>query len=417
MDTSTAGAGEGATTPSTSTLGTDSTPVPRPLVIVSECPWPSRNGVTAKSAPLLDAWEVQPLVLCPEHSFGPRNQHQGAAIGATPRRRLTRVVRIASAALRRGWVVQPGLDQARVVTELRYTLAAHRPHFVHFDTVATEHLIAPVASVLAERGIRVPLVLSVNDSISELLRTRPRHSGLLGRLDVRLMRAAERRAYPRADAIDVVTPGDVASVHAVAPTAHVRMLPLGASTQVATADELAAKRPIDVLLFATAGDWPLLLDEFLPALRAVDPQASVAAVGEAGIDAGVATALDRLDVARLGFVDDLGATLRHTRVVVAPSQQHAGTPNKARDALANGAAVVGGACLNGLPEFRDLDHGLVADSGATMAHAAHQLLSDEERRARLAGQGHALVTQLPDWGTIARRYVDELPDVSGPLRG
>ncbi len=199
---------------------------------------------------------------------------------------------------------------------------------MHFDTVATEHLVAPVASVLEERGIRVPLVLSINDSISELLRTRPRYTGLLGRLDVRMMRAAERRAYPRADAIDVVTPGDVASVHAVAPTAHVRMLPLGASTQALAADELAVERPIDLLLFATAGDWPLLLDELVPALREVSPDASVAAVGVAGIDSQVADRLDRLDVARLGFVDDLGATLRRTRVVVAPSQQHAGTPRR-----------------------------------------------------------------------------------------
>ena len=402
----------------TSTAGSGHAPVPRPLAIVSECPWPSRNGVTAKTASLIEAWEVPALVLCPEHPFGPREQHLTDSAGAgRTRGRLARVAGIASAALRRGWVVQPGLERARVAQELRHTLADHTPHFVHFDTVATEHLVAPVADVLAERGIRVPLVLSINDSISELLRTRPRYTGLLGRLDVRMMRAAERRAYPRADAIDVVTPGDVASVHAVAPTARVRMLPLGASTQVLAADELAVERPIDLLLFATAGDWPLLLDELVPALREVSPDASVAAVGVAGIDPQVADQLDRLGVARLGFVDDLGATLRRTRVVVAPSQQHAGMPTKARDALSNGAAVVGGVCLHGLPGFRDLEHGLVADSGAGMGRAAHELLSDEERRARLARQGHELVTQLPDWATIARRYVDELPTVTGSPRG
>lgn len=195
------------------------------------------------------------------------------------------------------------------------------------------------------------------------------------------------------------------------------MLPLGASLDIAAPDELRGERPIDVLLFATAGDWPLLLDDFVPALRALAPKAAVAAVGESGVDPGVIAGLDRLRVAHLGFVDDLGATLRRTRVVVAPSQQHAGTPNKARDALANGAAVVGGACLYGLPGFRELEHGLVADSGATMAHAAHQLLSDAERRDRLARQGYALVVQLPDWGTIARRYVDELPAVNGTFRG
>ncbi len=79
--------------------------------------------------------------------------------------------------------------------------------------------------------------------------------------------------------------------------------------------------------------------------------------------------------------------------------------------------MVGGACLTGLPGFRDLEHGLVADSGASMARAAHELLSDEDRRARLARQGHALVTELPDWSTIARRYVDELPTVTGSPRG
>ncbi len=417
MDTSTAGSGEDATTPAGSPTGAVPAPAPRPLAIVGECPWPARNGITAKTSSLLEAWEVPPLVLCPEHPFGPRELHHAAALGPTRRGRIARVASIASAALRRGWVIQPGLERARVVTELRAILDGHRPHFVHFDTVATEHLVAPVASVLAERGIRIPLVLSINDSISELMRTRPRYTGLLGRLDVRMMRTAERRAYPLADAIDVVTPGDVASVHAVAPTAHVRMLPLGSNTQALAANELLVERPIDVLLFATAGDWPLLLDELVPALRKLAPDTSVAAVGTAGIDAEVASNLDRLGVARLGFVNDLGATLRQARVVVAPSQQLSGTPNKARDALENGAAVVGGVCLHGLAGFRDREHGLVADSGAAMAHAAHELLSDEEHRARLARQGHALVSQLPDWSTIARRYVDELPAVGGTFRG
>ena len=400
----------------TSTAEAGHAPVPRPLAIVGECPWPSRNGITAKTSSLLEAWEISPLVLCPEHPFGPPELHHAAALEPIRRGRIARVAGIASAALRRGWVVQPGLERARVVAELRATLEAHRPHFVHFDTVATEHLMAPVASVLAERGIRVPLVLSINDSISELMRTRPRYTGLLGHLDVRMMRAAERRAYPRADAIDVVTPGDVASVRAVAPQANVRMLPLGASTQGLDADELVRERPIDVLLFATAGDWPLLLDELVPTLRELAPGASVAAVGMAGIDAEVANNLDRLGVARLGFVNDLGATLRHARVVVAPSQQLSGTPNKARDALENGAAVVGGVCLHGLAGFRDREHGLVADSGASMAIAAQELLADDHLRAQLARQGHALVTQLPDWSTIARRYVDELPPVTGAFR-
>src|SRR5665811_1495556 len=57
----------------------------QPFVIASECPWPARNGVTAKSASLLDGWEVEPLVLCPEHPFGPRSSHRVATPGPTRR--------------------------------------------------------------------------------------------------------------------------------------------------------------------------------------------------------------------------------------------------------------------------------------------------------------------------------------------
>jgi glycosyltransferase involved in cell wall biosynthesis len=389
-------------------------PATRPVVIASECPWPARNGVTAKSAGLIDGWDVPALVICPDHDFGPRSLHLAAPARA-PRRvaRLSRLARVASAAGRRGWVVQPGLEPERVVPQLRRVLTTCTPLFVHFDTVATAHLMTPVASALRESGVRVPVVLSINDSISELLRTRPRRTGLLGRLDVRMMKAAERRAYPLADAVDVVTPGDVGSVLEVAPSAQVRLIPLGASLASLPADELDGDRPIDVLLFATAGDWPMLTADFLPALRARAPRARVAAVGEAGLGPDVIDRLDAHGVERLGFVDDLAATLRQARVVLAPSQQRAGTPNKARDGLANGAAVVGGACLHGLPGFTEPEHGLVAASGVLMAEAVHQLLIDEDRRARLARQGHALVTQLPDWSTIARRYISQLPAVKG----
>lgn len=398
--------------------GVDAASGSRPIVVASECPWPVRNGVTAKSAGLLDGWDVAPLVICPDHSFGTRALHVPAS-SRSPRHggRIARLARVAAAAGRRGWVVQPGLEPARIVSQLRRALADCTPHFVHFDTVATAHLMTPISSLLAERGIRVPMVLSINDSISELCRTRPRHGGLLGHLDVHMMKAAERRAYPRADAVDVVAPGDVDNVRRVAPGAHVRLIPLGASVEALAADELGGDRPIDVLLFATAGDWPMLTNEFLPALRAVAPHAAVAAVGEAGLDPDVIARLETHGVERLGFVDDLAATLRQARVVLAPSQQRVGTPNKARDGLANGTAVVGGACLRGLPGFNDLEHGLIADSGAAMSQAVHQLLVDEERRERLARQGHALVTQLSDWKTIARRYVAELPDVDGGLHG
>ena len=87
MDMSTTGAGDAAPTAATSPVEPPSASVPRPFVIVSECPWPSRNGVTAKTASLLDAWDVQPLVLCPEHSFGLREQHRDARSDRRTRRR------------------------------------------------------------------------------------------------------------------------------------------------------------------------------------------------------------------------------------------------------------------------------------------------------------------------------------------
>lgn len=389
----------------------------RPFVVASECPWPVRNGVTAKTARLFSAWDPSPLVLCPDHPIGSQADHERGrnSVSAKPGKKF-RAASLLKAALRRGWTVKPGLEPGRIMREFEAGLTSALPQFVHFDTVATEHLIQPVRASLDRREVRVPLILSVNDCISQLRRTRPRRGGLWGRLDTAMMEAAERRAYPQADAVDVVTQTDVTNVLRIAPTSHVRMIPLGFTKPMSSPDHQADRR-IDVLIFATDLDWRFLADDFLVRLRRLAPNACVAVVGSAGLTSGIAASLDQLDVEQLGFVENLEDTLRQTRVVIAPSQQLAGTPNKARDGMAHGAAVVGGRCLTGLPGFFDNEHGIVADSGATMAEATCRLLADEDTRRQLAAAAYELIAHYPDWSAVAAAYVEQLPRVTARING
>lgn len=367
------------------------------LAIVSEELLPVRNGVTAKSGNLLPRLPLDVHVLAPEPDDG---RWGGSSAG--------RMLGLFAALLRGGLVVRPGLRIGEVIPRVEAYLASNTPAFVHLDTVATAHLARPVRQCLARHGLGdCPIVLSANDSYSLLVEdTSPVRTRALRRLQLWHVTRAERRAYRDVDVVDVVSPVDAEAVAALGTGAAVRVLPLG-RPQVIEQPLWTQGRDIDLLLFAGESAFAAVLESVVPTVRRRCPNATIAVVGTAA--PALQDGLRTWGVEGLGFVDDLHEVMACSSVVLAPSQQRSGTSNKARDAMASGAAVVGGRCLHGIPGFQDQVHGAAETTSEHQAARIVDYLEDPTRRVTIAQAGHELVSGLRPWGQIASEYVASLP--------
>jgi glycosyltransferase involved in cell wall biosynthesis len=359
-------------------------------VVATVEPWPKREGITAKLAPLLDAMPDSCRVIAP------RSPASGG--------RARALSRAARAAVAGRVLVHPDLTAERVLPRLAAHLEEDDPPFVHLDTIGTAHLAQPLREMMAERGHHPPIVLSINDSYSLLRSDTPRRPGPLHRLEVAHLRRVERHVYADADVVDVVSPVDAAYLRDLVPRVPVRVLPLGRPTLGAPRDP-EEPATIDLLLFGAAPGLVPFLEHGLPRL---DPSSVVAMIGPEP-PAAARPLMARYGVEHLGFVDDPAVVIRSANVVLAPSPQRAGTPNKALEAMAQQVAVVGGRCLHGIEGYENGVHGLSYDDPADLGLGVRSLLDDPARRATLALAGRTLVEQRLDWPGVAARYLATLP--------
>jgi glycosyltransferase involved in cell wall biosynthesis len=359
-------------------------------VVATVEPWPKRGGITAKLAPLLDALRGPCRVVAPRTP---------ASDG-----RLRTLARAARATVAGQVMVHPDLTPERVRPRLAPQLEEDDPPFVHLDTIGTAHLARPLREMMAARGFHPPIVLSINDSYSLLRSGTPRRGAPLHRLEVAHLRRVERHVYADADVVDVVSPADAAYLHDLAPGLPIRVLPLGRPPLDPPRDP-DEPGEIDLLLFGAAPGLVAFLAHGLPHLE----RSSVVAMIGPEPPAAARPLMARYGVEHRGFVDDPAAVLRSANVVLAPSQQRSGTPNKALEAMAQQVAVVGGRCLYGIEGYINEVHGLSYDDPAGLGRGVRALLDDPARRASLALAGRALVEQRLDWAGVAARYVATLP--------
>lgn len=361
-----------------------------PWVVATVEPWPKREGLTAKLAPLLDALPGDCRVVAPRTP---------ASDG-----RLRTLARAAKATVNGQVMIHPDLTVERVLPRLAPHLEEDDPPFVHLDTIGTAHLAQPLREMMAARGYHPPIVLSINDSYSLLRSGTPRRPAPLHQLEVAHLRRVERHVYAAADVVDVVSPVDAAYLRELAPGLPLRVLPLGRPPLGPPRDP-AEPREIDLLLFGAAPGLVGFLQLGMPHL---DPSSVVAMIGPEP-PAAARPLMAAYGVEHLGFVDDPAIVVRSANVVLAPSQQRSGTPNKALEAMAQQVAVVGGRCLYGVEGYIHEVHGLSYDDPADLGRGVRALLDDPARRAGLAAAGRALVEERLDWDGVAARYLATLP--------
>lgn len=217
----------------------------------------------------------------------------------------------------------------------------------------------------------------------------------------------ERRHYPRADAVVVVSRADASYLEHHVPGVRTVVIPNGV---VAGPAPRRRPQPGLVGMHGNFGTYPnieaarRLIDEILPEVRRKVPGARARIIGRNPPPELVARA-DNETVIITGEVDDVRSELDQLDVYVAPMRRGTGIKNKVLEAMAAGLPVVTtGAVADAVPGRSAL---VVADSPEVMVTEVVRLLNDRdanERQGVLARD--AALTEL-DWAAIAGQ-VDDL---------
>jgi glycosyltransferase involved in cell wall biosynthesis len=139
---------------------------------------------------------------------------------------------------------------------------------------------------------------------------------------------------------------------------------------------------------ADAASW--LLDEIWPAIRVLNPSATLI-IGGADAGRSLRNSARRRGITLISPIDDIGSFARNIRVALMPLRFGSGQSNKVLEAAEGGCAIVG------TPQaFRGLaalaSHARIESSTDGFARAAVDLLADDDLRARQASRLRDVVT-------------------------
>lgn len=301
-------------------------------------------------------------------------------------------------------------DSAALRSRLR--ALAREADLVHFDMLP---LMAHADCVPAG----TPVVLNAHNVEHQLLerraeiesRTWARHflSGQVSRL-----KAFERWACERADAVLACSDLDAQDLRGLASVRNLRVIPNGVELQENRPSSCATDP--DRLVFVGQMGWfpnrdgvEWFLREVFPRILTQRPQTRFELVGKAdGFEVPEAVAAN---VTLAGFVDDLRPHVHAAAVYVVPLRAGSGTRLKVLEAMALGKAIV---TTSTGSEGIALQHGesaLYADDAESFAQATLALLDSPGRAVQLGAAARRLAEAEYGWEAIGTRLLqcyDEL---------
>jgi glycosyltransferase involved in cell wall biosynthesis len=270
----------------------------------------------------------------------------------------------------------------------------------------------------------VPWVLSLQNVDSELMRSVAREerpftlSWLRAWSRRQALRAVERRAVPRADAVVCVSEADAAVF-----TRHAREVVVAGNGVDDHLFAVPAELPAEerILFFGQYDFQPntqgiaRFLSEGWPMVAAARPAARLRLAGK-GMGESLLRLVQRSErVEAVGFVEDIAAELAASRLVLVPIWSGGGTRLKVLEALAAARPVVGTPLgVEGIG-FEAGRHGLVADTAAELGREAAELLGNDARAMSLAEEGRRLAERFRWTRTTApaERLYRRLSSTSG----
>jgi glycosyltransferase involved in cell wall biosynthesis len=314
----------------------------------------------------------------------------------------------------RGWSVDVVEDAAVTArARLRQHLARRPSPYIPAVAARVRQLVAEgsafvqvehTQSAYYERDFAgTPWVLSLHNVDSELMQSVAREerpltlSWLRASSRWRSLRAVERRAVPRADAVLCVSEADAAAF-----TRHAREVVVAGNGVDDAFFAVPAELPGEerILFFGQYDYQPnaqgiaRFVSEGWPIVAAARPAARLRLAGK-----GMGDALRRLvqrseRVEAIGFVEDLAAELAASRLVLVPIWSGGGTRLKVLESLAAARPVVGTPLGVERIGFEAGRHGLVADTAAELGRAAVELLEQDARATSLAEEGRRLADRF-----------------------
>ncbi len=232
---------------------------------------------------------------------------------------------------------------------------------------------------------------------------------LFAEFDWRRWPEYQRRSWSRYDAVTVLTARDAATLTLIAPELadRVHVVPFGIVPPIPGSDHEIEPSTIAFIGNYThapnvdAALW--LVEEILPIVRRVAPDAMVRLAGPSAPAAIRSLASDTVDV--LGWVDDADEFLRRATVVVAPVRTGGGMRVKVLHAMALGKALV--TTSRGAEGLSDEDRTAIAiaDDADAFGAVVGQLLSDSAGRAAIGAQARRVVIERYGVVPAARRVV------------
>ncbi|MCS7156484.1 MAG: glycosyltransferase family 4 protein [Blastocatellia bacterium] len=218
----------------------------------------------------------------------------------------------------------------------------------------------------------------------------------------------ERTYLARADLVWVVSEIDAQRARALAPSAHIRVLPNG--TTPLPEDALAAKATGPPIIgFLGSLKYPpnesgmrFFLDRIWPAIREAVPEAHLMIVGQP-TEWLLRRAHADANLLAVGEVSDITPYLRQWALMVVPLLHGGGTRMKILDAWAHGIAVV--STSKGAEGIRATpgEELWIADAPNEFAQAVIHLLRELPERHRLARNGYERARCEYSWNAIAER--------------
>ena len=253
-------------------------------------------------------------------------------------------------------------------------------------------------------------VLDLTDLIStEITLSLPYRSWFwrgIYQLELPRIRRYEQAVAQRFDEVWVISAADRDGLTAVAPQAHVQIVPNG--VEMNKLPQQAGPKAPNLLFVGHMGVFHnidaarYLAREILPLVSQSVPECRLQLVG-----AGVGPAVQQLGrlpgVTVMGFVPDLGRVMQETAVFVAPLRFAAGVQNKVLEAMAAGVPVVATPLVNrGLGGAAEHDL-LIGGDAESLAAQIVRLLRDPDLRVQIGLAGRQFVDANFSWQIAAQR--------------
>jgi glycosyltransferase involved in cell wall biosynthesis len=224
-------------------------------------------------------------------------------------------------------------------------------------------------------------------------------------LQARRMEAYEREVCRAVRRVVAVSAADARAMERDYGIAEVGDVPTGVDVDFFAPPEAA--EPKADLVFLGSMDWMPNIDgatwfasEILPLLRRRHPECTVALVGRKPTPALTALAEKDPRLHVTGTVPDVRPWLHGSQVSIVPLRVGGGTRLKIYEAMAAGVPVVSTTIgAEGL-DVADGETIRLADSAAAFAEACSELLTDAQRRRRMAAEARALVAGRYSWEAV-----------------